>query len=376
LSSPARIALLYGVLFAGPGAAMPFLPVFLAARGLDAEGVALALGLAQVARLVAGPVGGRLADRVGDRRSVVIGAALVSAAGALLLLPARGFAALAAALALHGIGAAPLVPLVDTLALAAHGHGFGRIRALGSVTFIAGTLGGAWAQGVLGPGVVPVIIAASMAATALVAGLLPRARAPAVGTPGLAWTLLRRPGFALLIGASGLIQGSHAAFYALSTLHWQGAGLSAGAIGALWSIGVGAEIVLLFFARGLLIRLPPLPLAAVAAGLACLRWVGTAATSDMGALLALQTLHAASFAGTLLAVVSLVQRLVPAEAAATGQALQAALGPGLGILLLTLASGPIYDAAGAGVFLAMAAAAAVGLALLAVLAARLPQLRR
>jgi PPP family 3-phenylpropionic acid transporter len=129
MSLPARLALLYGVLFFGPGAAMPFLPVFLAARGLDAAGVALALGAAQVARLFAGPIGGRLADRAGDRRGVIVAAALLSGAGALLLLPGHGFAAVAAALVVHGAGAAPLVPLVDTVALSAGKLDFGRVRA-------------------------------------------------------------------------------------------------------------------------------------------------------------------------------------------------------------------------------------------------------
>jgi PPP family 3-phenylpropionic acid transporter len=366
-----RLALLYGALFFGAGVAMPFLPVFLAGRGMTAENVALALGLAQAVRLVAGPAGGRLADRLGDRRAVIIGAACLAGAGALLLPPGYAFAALALGLMVHGAGAAPLVPLIDTIALAARVD-FGRVRALGSVAFIGGIFCGAWALEALGAGSVPWIVAASMLATAGVAVGLPPARDIGVRTPGLAWSLLRRPGFALLIAASGLVQGSHAAFYALSTLYWQGAGITPGAIGALWSIGVGGEILLLFFARGLLSRLPPLRLAGLAAAAAMVRWVGTAATLELAPLLMLQALHALSFAAMLLATVSLVQRLVPAEAAATGQALQAALGPGLAMLLLTLASGPIYAAVGAGVFMAMAAIAAAGLGAVLLLARRLP----
>jgi PPP family 3-phenylpropionic acid transporter len=365
-----RLALLYGALFFGPGVAMPFLPVFLAGRGLGAEGVALALGMAQAARLVSGPMGGRLADHFGDRRGVIIGAALLSATGALLLVPGHGFAALAAALMVHGTGAAPLTPLIDTVALGAP-IDFGRVRALGSVTFIVGIMAGAWVIGGLGPEAVPWIVAASLLATAGVAAGLPQLRRDGVRTPGLALVLLRRPGFALLITAAGLVQGSHAAFYALSTLHWQAAGLGPGAIGALWSIGVAAEIVLLFFARGVLSRLPPLRLAGIGAAAACVRWVGTAATLDLVPLLAFQALHALSFAASLLATLSLVQRLVPPEAAATAQALQAALGPGLAMLLLTLASGPIYAAVGAGVFLVMAGVAALGLGVVLLLARRL-----
>lgn len=370
MSVSLRLALLYGALFFGPGLAMPFLPMFLAGRGLSAEVVALALGMAQAARLVGGPAGGRLADHFGDRRGVIIGAAILSASGALLLVPGHGFLPLAVALMLHGAGAAPLTPLVDTVALGAQIN-FGRVRALGSVTFIIGILAGAWVVDGLGPEAVPWIIAGALLATAGVAAGLPDVRRDRVRTPGLALALLRRPGFVLLTAASGLVQGSHAAFYALSTLHWQAGGLGAGAIGALWSIGVAAEIVLLFFARGLLSWLPPLRLAGVGAAAACVRWLGTAGTVDLVPLLAFQALHALSFAASLLATLSLVQRLVPPEAAATAQALQAALGPGLAMLLLTFASGPIYAAAGGGVFVVMAVAAALGLGAVLLLSHRL-----
>lgn len=371
MSASLRLALLYGALFFGPGVAMPFLPLFLAGRGMSPEAVALALGMAQAGRLVSGPLGGRLADQSGDRRGVIVGAALLAAAGALLLVPGAGFAALSAALMLHGAGAAPLTPLVDTVALGA-GVNFGRVRAFGSLAFVAGILAGAWVIGGLSAEMVPWIVAGALLVTAAIASGLPRLQQAGVGTQGLALALLRRPGFLLLIVAAGLVQGSHAAYYALSTLYWQAAGLGAGAIGLLWSIGVAAEIVLLFFARGLLVRLPPLRLAGLGAAAAAVRWLGTAATVAFVPLLALQALHALSFAASLLASLALVQRLVPPEAAATAQALQAALGPGLAMLLLTFASGPIFAAVGGGVFLVMAGVAGLGLGAVLVLSRRMP----
>jgi PPP family 3-phenylpropionic acid transporter len=119
-------------------------------------------------------------------------------------------------------------------------------------------------------------------------------------------------------------------------------------------------------------RLPPLRLAGIGAAAACVRWIGTAATVEFVPLLAFQALHALSFAASLLATLSLVQRLVPPEAAATAQALQAALGPGLAMLLLTFASGPIYAAIGGGVFMVMAIVAALGFCTVLLLARRLP----
>jgi PPP family 3-phenylpropionic acid transporter len=266
------------------------------------------------------------------------------------------------------------VPLADTVTLDAAAAGradFGRVRALGSVAFIAGTLLGAAVLQSFGPPGIPAMVALSMLLTAGVTLGLREAPGVRVRTRGLAFVLLRRPGMALLILASGLVQGSHALFYVLSTVHWRAAGLPPGMIGVLWSVGVACEILLLSFAGRLLRAMRPERLGAVAAAAAMLRWAGTAITTDPGPLLLLQALHALSFAGMLLAVLQLVQRLVPPEAAATGQALQAALGPGLAMLVLTLASGPLYRALGGGAFLAMAAVAAGGLVAVLVLSQRL-----
>ena len=304
---------------------------------------------------------------------MLLGASLLAACGALLMLPGHGFAALALALALHGAGSAPMSPLIDTIAIgAAHRSGvdFGRVRGLGSAFFIAGTFAGAWVLERAGADAVPLLILASLLVLAAVAGRLPEEQGAGLRTRGLAFVLLRRPGFALLILASGLVQGSHAAFYTLSTLHWGSAGIRPEVIGALWSTGVGAEIVLLFFARRLLRRLPPVLLAGVSATAAVLRWLGTAATEAVLPLFLLQALHGLSFGAMWLAGVTLMPRLVPPEAQATGQALLSALGPGLGLLLLTFACGPLYAAFGAGAFLAMAAAAALGLGTVVLLALR------
>ena len=55
---------LYVVLFSAFGCTSPFLPAFLAGRGLEPEELGLVLGAATALRLVCGPIAGRLADRL------------------------------------------------------------------------------------------------------------------------------------------------------------------------------------------------------------------------------------------------------------------------------------------------------------------------
>lgn len=359
-----RLALFYATAFAGPGAALPFLPPFLAARGLGPEAIGRALALAMLARLVVAPSAAALADRLGDRRRVVsVFAALAMAASALLLVPVPWVLALA--VVLSGAAAAPLVPIADSLAVraAASGQGdFGRMRAAGSVSFMALTGLAGVLIGAGGDVALPLLLLACQAAVVLASLALPalgvgRAAPGALG----ALALLRNRSFLLLLVVSGLIQGSHALYYAFSALHWGRAGLAPPLIGALWVESVVVEVLLLTFGRGVVARLGPVRLLAAGASAAAVRWIGTALTTAPVALAVLQPLHAASFAMTMLGAAQLIARMVPPERGTTAQALHASFGPGLANALLTQLSGLLYARLDGRGFLVMAAVAAMAL---------------
>lgn len=366
-----RLALFYATAFAGPGASLPFLPPFLASRGLGAEAIGRTLALAMLTRLVVAPSAAALADRLGDRRRVVlVSATLAVAASALLLAPVPWVLALA--VVLSGAATAPLIPIADSLAVraAASGQGdFGRMRAAGSVSFMAVTGLAGVLIGAGGEVALPLLLVTCQAGVVLASLGLPTlgiGRATPGGLGALA--LLRNRGFVLLLIVSGLIQGSHALYYAFSALHWGRAGLGPPLIGALWVESVVVEVLLLTFGRGVVSRLGPVRLLAAGAAAAAVRWIGTALTTAPLALAALQPLHAASFAMTMLGAAQLIGRLVPPERGATAQSLHASFGPGLATALLTQASGVLYARLEGGAFLVMAAVAAVALPVIAALA--------
>src|SRR5262249_34141478 len=56
--------------------------------------------------------------------------------------------------------------------------------------------------------------------------------------------LAHSPSFLLFLLAASMIQASHALYYAFGTLHWRAQGFADGTIGALWALGVIAEIAL------------------------------------------------------------------------------------------------------------------------------------
>lgn len=318
------------------------------------------------------PGWGWAADRLGRLRLVLGVAAGSATLGALLLPAAWGFGPVLAVVALQGVSAAALSPLSDTLALALARAGrleYGRTRAWGSVAYMAATAGAGLLLQRLGTAVVPAVLAVGYGLAACLTALLPRAeRVPAPPGSAAAASVLRQPAFRLTLLATALIQGAHAAYYSFAPLHWRAAGISDATIGLLIAEGIVAEVALFVWGRGLVERLGPARLTALAAGASLLRWTATAFITDVPALAAVQLLHAATFAFQHLSAMQ-VLRALPAARAGTAQAVLAAFGFSAPTGLLTWVSGLLYAEIGGRTFLVMAAVG--GTALLLV-----PQLRQ
>ena len=95
-----------------------------------------------------------------------------------------------------------------------------------------------------------------------------------------------------------------------------------------------------------------------------LRWCVMARTSWLPVMAAIEPLHALTFALLHLACMRLMSRLVPVHLAARAQAFYGTVAIGAATALLTLLSGPLYQALGSNAFLVMAGlcAAAVSVA--------------
>jgi PPP family 3-phenylpropionic acid transporter len=358
--APTRFALpfafVFGAQFAGFGAMMPFLPAILAEGGLRADEVGLVMAAGSLVRLNSAPVAGRIADSLPDVRRMLAVCAVVAAAAAAGFGVAASFALLLAVQLLHSAAAAPIMPLTDSQAVAAvraGGFDYARVRAVGSITFILGAVAAGFAVEWAGPRVAAWMLAAGLLGTAIAALALPppgprRARDASVSL----WAPLREPGFRSILLVAALVQGSHAAYYAFSTLHWQAAGLSSALIGMLWGWGVVAEVILFLTGGRLADRLGVQGLAWLAAGSGLLRWTVTGFTTEPIPLFLVQGLHAASFGAMHLAAMRALMAL-PAEICGRAQTLHAS-GISASTGLLMWLCGPAYAAGGGLVFLGMA----------------------
>jgi PPP family 3-phenylpropionic acid transporter len=282
---------------------------------------------------------------------------------------AAGFLALLALSMLAQGCSAAAMPLVEDTTLGAvraHGLDYGRIRLVGSLTFLAASFaGGLFLSGRPAGAVLGLMItlsALTFGAALLLPDLRPTESLTIQFVAGLGRVLGRR-GFRRMFLASGLIQASHMLYYGFGTIQWRAAGLSDGFIGFLWAEGVLAEIVLFWYGGPLVRRLHPAGLMLLGGSLGALRWLVTGLTADPAALLALQLLHGFSFGATHLGAMHYLRDHATVGLSATAQGLHSALPMGALGGLTMMAAGPLYGALGAGAYQAMAALAALGAAL-------------
>jgi PPP family 3-phenylpropionic acid transporter len=366
----ARVSLFYAALFLVIGVLLPFWPLWLEARGLSALEIGVILAAGQWVKVASNPLIARRVDRLGEARRPLIVLSLASLASFALFAAVEGFALLLAVSIVSAVCLSAFFPLGDSLgarAALAHGLDYGRMRLWGSLAFIAASSGGGWVLAGRPPDLVLPMLLATSAMLVVACIALPAQETAAARGRAAGWTALASRRLLLPMLAASVIQASHGVLYVVGSLHWHAAGHSKGTIGWLWALSVVVEVGLFAVGGGLLRRFGAgsFLLAGALGGLA--RWTLAAASTDLPALVVIQLLHAATFAGVHLAIVDLIAREAPQGLANTVQSLYAAaIGVAMGSAML--GAGALYQRLGGGAFLAMSLLAL--LAALTLLAAR------
>jgi MFS transporter, PPP family, 3-phenylpropionic acid transporter len=357
---------LYSGMYAAFGVVSPFLPGLLLENGLTVGAIGVVVASGTAVRLVAGPFGGRLADRTG-RASLVLGCYLVGASIiGLGYVPVRGLPLLLLVSVTHAVVLAPVTPIADALALGSaegqSGFEYGWVRASGSAAFAVATLASGQLVGWYGLDIIVWLSAGLLAVAALFSCVVPNrvagVRVPAGAMPSasVVGTLLGIRIFRQFMIVAALIGGSHALHDSFQVIRWRAAGLSAEQSGFLWSTSVVAEVVVfLFLGRPLLRRLGPGGSTMLAAVAGIIRW-GTAAQSAWFPAMAItEPLHGLTFGLLHLACMDMISRVVPVRLAATAQTFYATIAMGATSAGVTLVAGSLYGQLGPAAFWVMAA---------------------
>jgi PPP family 3-phenylpropionic acid transporter len=359
-----RLSLLYAAFFGVIGVQQPFWPVWLAARGLTATEIGLVLALSIGIKVVSAPAVAHLADRSGARKPLMVRFSLIALVSFATFRLADGFWLIILVSLIYFAAWPPIVTLAESVTLQAARFGqadYGRVRLWGSLSFIVtAVVAGQVLNRQPTDAVWWMIITVQAGAFASCLLLPDRREEPRLTPRPPLLDVLSDRRFAGFIIGCGLIQASHAVYYAFATLAWQKAGFSPAVIGVLWAEAVLAEVVLFACGSRLLRHTGPLALLTLAGVAAAVRWTGTALTESLPALVALQLLHAFSFGAAHLAAMHHIAAAIPANLSATAQSLYSGGVWGLCLGLGLLAAGVLFAAIGTLAFLPMAALALTG----------------
>lgn len=360
-----RLCFFMAFLFLGLGVQLPFLPLWLADRGLTTGEIAAVLSGQILIRAFGAPLGTFLADRYKRPVPLIRLLPLLCAASYFLLSFMQGFEAIFLVAVLAAVFLSPVGPIAENFAMvesAKAGLDYGRQRLWASVSFIVGTLVSGFALEIMATSMAVLLIAASYAALGFAGFVLPDVK-PQIeigqplsrAGPGDVLRLFRSRIFVIFLIAVSVAQASHAMLYGFGSLHWEQLGISKGTIGILWGIGVCAEVVFFFFSGRLLPRFAPILLILIGCLVGVFRWTVTAFDPPLWLLVPLQTLHAATFALTHFGTLHFLMQNVPAALRNSAQGLYTACSAGLFLMLATAAVGPIFDSFAGRAYLAMAA---------------------
>jgi PPP family 3-phenylpropionic acid transporter len=359
-----RTAFFYAVSCILMGVQLPFFPVWLQAKGFDAGQVGAILSATALMRIVSVTSATRAADHHFTIRAVIIAFAIGTATGFTLLGFTDRLWLIVMLTVFTAFSHTPAMALLDAYALRglkARGRAYGPVRLWGSAAFIFANLAAGLAFDIIDTRDLIWLLSASAIATAMAATwLMPLPQpAPLRDHAKASWPLWRNPSFLAIVVAASLVQSSHAVYYGFSTIGWKAAGFDGVAIGALWALGVIAEIVLFALSGRLPPSFGPVPLLLLGAIGAVLRWTAMAFDPPGWTLAFLQCLHGLSFGASHLGAIAFVAHAAPEGRGATAQGYFSVM-QGITLSGCMLLAGFLYERVGMLSYLAMALTALVG----------------
>jgi PPP family 3-phenylpropionic acid transporter len=303
-------------------------------------------------KIVAPNVWGWIGDRSGRRMGIVRAAAVVAAVAFGTVLLDDSFWWIALAIAVFSFFWNATLPQFEAVTLnhlGEHSFRYTHIRLWGSVGFIVSVFMVGGALDVMAIASLPWIVLALMAAIAIATLSVKESKRQdrEDGQTVSLWAVLRQPSVAALLVACFLMQASHGPYYVFFTIQMEDVGHTRQLIGALWSLGVIAEVALFLVMHRLAPRFGLRALFLVSFIATAMRWLLLAFFADvLLVVLGSQLLHAATFGVYHAVAIQLVHRFFVARHQGRGQALYSSLSFGAGGAAGSLFSGHAWESIG------------------------------
>jgi len=344
----ASVSTAFFLLFIGMGIWVPYVPLYLATRGLSGTEIGLVLGLAPAARWTAAIPWAYAADRLRIRHALFLAATVASTLCLAGLAVADRLETILLAVAAVAAFGAPLIPMMDAMCadhLPRLGGDYGRLRAFGSLGFVVGSVLAAAVIARSSPLVVPWMLVAAQVVLPATALRLPREQHGHVESFRAPWRLLSPPMNAFLLSSLlfNLGAGAWAGFF---SVHTRALGLPDWVPGVTWGLGVVTEVAALWVGRGVFERFGPADVLVGVLLATAGRYLVTSLVQGEAATIATQLAYGPCFAFSHLAAQLVLARLVPRRSSTNGQALYGFVSFGIGGSLGLALAGALVDRLG------------------------------
>jgi PPP family 3-phenylpropionic acid transporter len=330
-----HFALFLFACYAFMGTLTTYAPLYFASFGIAAADIGILMSLVQVMRIVGPTLWGWVADHSSRRVLVLRMTALGALAAFSGIAFGRGFTHFFVAMVCLNLFTSAQGPLTEALMLAemrGDTSRYGRVRLWGSLGFIAAVMAAGFLLDRLRVAALPWLAGAVLLlvlAQSLRIREAPRVAGQEPAPPLL--RVLRQPAVIAFFAQAALMVGAHTSLYAFYSLYLERAGYGKALTGAMWSLGVLAEVVFFYFQAGVLRRVGVRAAMMASFGVAVLRFAAIGLGAGWLAVLVLaQLLHAFTFAAHHCASITAMQRWFGGPLQARGQALFMSIAYGIG----------------------------------------------
>ena len=256
----AAVGLQYFIYFGVLGAFLPYFNLYCFHLGFSGFQIGLLSGFRSVTLVVFALAWAALADRFQNRKAIYLYCSLAAAAAWTLFLASEDFSFLVMATLVYGIFFAPLISFLEAFALDSLDRDkrrYGRLRAWGSISFIATVLILGWVIDLVGSRIILGVILAGSLVQAAGAVALP-AMGPKTGkkTP-IDRRFLARPRTVVFLACGLLMLASHGTYYGFFSIHLEALGVGKTLIGTAWALASMAEILVMVGSERLFRKFSP-----------------------------------------------------------------------------------------------------------------------
>lgn len=358
-----RLSSTYFFYYAAVGVFTPYFARWITTWGHSAQTASALMALWYATRVVGPPLWAHLSRDSRSPKTWLIGGLGLSCLGFFGFFLPKSLFWLALSMGLFSLFYNAVMPQLEALTLNALGdqkHHYGRIRLWGSLGFIVlAVVYGELLQRHLAPDLALTMLTA-MIITTFVAMRLPGGSPSDIATgpthesetlpnSSSLWVLLQQTSVQRFLLTTLLMQMSFGAFYLFYTLHLEHAGHDTNVVGALWGVGVLAEVVLFIHAGRVLSRASAQYWMQIAVVITVARWLCVALMPQVLWLMVIMQLsHAISFGLFHIASTQRLVELFSAPDRVNGQSLNYSIGSGVGGVFGAVLAGWAWGA-GAGV---------------------------